>query len=94
MKKTFRRVALCTALVCATFAAASCSDGRQSEKADGDGSDKSELTDKDGELAKMAEGNWIYKDELTDASTTPTAQPTAERLSNEPTFNKTGKTRI
>ena len=51
MKKTFRRVALCTALVCATLTAASCSDGRQSEKADGDGSDKSELTNKDGELA-------------------------------------------
>ena len=49
MKKTFRRVALCTALVCATFAAASCSDGELAEKADGSWINKSELTDEDGD---------------------------------------------
>lgn len=49
MKKTFRQVALGTALVCATFAAASCSDGELAEKADGSWINKSQQTDADGD---------------------------------------------
>lgn len=92
MKKTFRQVALGTALACATLTAASCSDGRQSEKANGDGSDKSELTDKDGELAKMAEGNWIYKDELTDEDGDPFTQVSLITFKHDPDSTTDGGT--